>query len=148
MFRLKDLVIKIPVGPTATLVENYQLDDAFFKLFEGSLLDRGRLSVRVQLNKTSHHIQLDFFVEGAVELSCDRTLELFDYPIAIHRTVHFKLGEKYQELDVDLYMLHKQASSINLAQHLYDFISLAIPMKKLHPRFNSELEEADYLIKL
>jgi uncharacterized metal-binding protein YceD (DUF177 family) len=146
MLRLQDLIIKIPVGPSASLVENYQLDDTFFKLFEGSLLDRGRLSVRVQLSKASQHIQLDFFIEGTVELSCDRTLELFDYPMAIHHTVHFKLGEKYQELDVDLYMLHKQASSISLAQHLYDFISLAIPMKKLHPRFSNEAEEADYLI--
>jgi uncharacterized metal-binding protein YceD (DUF177 family) len=32
---------------------------------------------------------------------------------------------------------------LNVAQHVYDFINLAIPMKKIHPRFQEEEEDED-----
>ena len=142
MIRLHDLIIRIPIAPTATNEVTYQLDDRFFKLFEGSLLEKGRLDVRVKLDKTPRHIQLFFAIQGQVELSCDRTLVLFDYPIHIEQVVHFKIGDENKELDVDLYMIDRQASTIELAQHIYDFVNLAIPMKRLHPRFSIE-EEMD-----
>lgn len=141
MIRLQDLVIRIPVAHTATNQVAYQLDDYFFKLFEASPLEKGKLDVQVKLDKTPRHIQLTFSIQGQVELSCDRTLETFDYPINIKQTVHFKIGDESKELDVDLYMIDRQTTSIELASHIYDFISLAIPMKRLHPRFNLEQDE-------
>ena len=88
-------------------------------------------------------IQLLFSIQGEIELSCDRTLELFNYPINIERVVHFKIGDEDKELDMDLYMIERQASSIQVAQHIYDFVNLSIPMKRLHPRFADEKEEED-----
>jgi hypothetical protein len=32
-------------------------------------------------------------------------------------------------------MLEQRTTSINIAQHIYDFVSLEVPMKKLHPCF-------------
>lgn len=140
MTQLNDLIIRIPIAPTATSEVTYQLDDRFFESFEGSLLEKGSLDVQVKLDKTPRHIQLFFSIQGQVELSCDRTLELFDYPIHIDQVVHFKIGDENKELDVDLYMIDRQASKIELAQHIYDFVSLAVPMKQLHPRFSLEDE--------
>ncbi|OJW68811.1 MAG: hypothetical protein BGO68_04520 [Candidatus Amoebophilus sp. 36-38] len=140
MIRLQDLIIRIPIAHTATNEVVYQLDDHFFELFESSLLEKGNLDVRVKLDKTPRHIQLAFSIQGQIELSCDRTLEIFDYPINIERIVHFKIGDENKELDVDLYMIDRQASTIELAQHIYDFVNLAIPMKQLHPRFSMEEE--------
>ena len=45
------------------------------------------------------------------------------------------------ELDENVIQIKHDAQKINIAQHLFDFIGLAIPMKKLHPRF--EQEDAD-----
>jgi uncharacterized metal-binding protein YceD (DUF177 family) len=143
VIRLQDLFIRIPIAPTATNQVVYELDSDFFKLFEGSLLEPGKLDVQIKLDKTPRHIQLYFSIQGYVELSCDRTLEKFNYPLNIEQVVHFKIGEENKELDVNLYMLDRQASSIELAQHIYDFVTLAIPMKWLHPRFETEIEEMD-----
>lgn len=134
------LVIAIPRQSHASKETTFQLDGTFFRGFENSLVEQGQLAVCVKLDKSSRHIQLLLTIQGEVELICDRSLALFNYPIYIEQVVHFKLGEENKELDVDCYLIDQQTSTIDLAQHIYDFVTLAIPMKKLHPRF--EVEEA------
>ena len=114
-------------------VLTYELAGSFFALFEHSLLDQGQLTATVQVNKTANHLQLLFNITGHVVLQCDRTLAPFDYPIQLAQEVNFQLGPENKELDVDLYMITPNTTTINIAQHLYDFISLAVPMKKIHP---------------
>jgi len=143
MIKLHEMVIQVPRADTGSSQEVYQLDDTFFKLFEGSLLETGKLDVNIKLDKTPRHIQLLFSIQGEVELSCDRTLELFNYPINIEQVVHFKIGDEDKELDMDLYMIERQAPSIQVGQHIYDFVTLSIPMKRLHPRFADEDEDID-----
>jgi len=143
MIKLHEFTIQVPRADTGSSQVTYQLDDTFFELFEGSLLETGKLNVDIKLDKTPRHIQLFFSIQGEVELSCDRTLELFNYPINIERVVHFKIGDENKELDIDLYMIERQGSSIQVAQHIYDFVTLAIPMKRLHPRFTDEEAEEE-----
>ena len=120
------------VQPSGILT--YELEAAFFGLFENSLLERGKLTAKVRVNKPPTNIQLLFSIKGGVELVCDRSLEPFDYPIQLEKKVDFKLGHEHKELDENLYMIEQHAPTINIAQHLYDFVSLAIPMKKIHPK--------------
>jgi uncharacterized protein len=115
-------------------VLTYELGATFFGLFENSLLEKGTLTTTVRVNRKPSNIQLLFSILGTVALVCDRSLEVFDYPIHIEKEVNFKLGHKNQELAAELYMLERQTSTINIAQHVYDFVSLEVPMKKLHPR--------------
>ena len=138
MIQPKELAIDIPRQSNASSEIAYQLDGTFFQLFENSLLKKGQLDVKVKRDKIPRRIQLLFEIKGEVELVCDRSLEEFNYPVCIEQAVHFKLGDENKELDVDLYMIEQQASTINVAQHIYDFVTLAVPMKKLHPRFTTE----------
>ena len=140
MIQLSELVIRIPVTDTTNSSVSYKLDSSFFKLFPESLLDKTELDVCVILEKTAQHIQLLFLIKGEVELYCDRTLENFNYPINIEQKVYFKLGDENKELDVDLYMLERVTTNIPIAQHIYDFVNLSIPMKRLYPRFSSKIE--------
>ena len=117
---------------------SYSLVDHFFSLFDHSPLKQGNLAVQVHTRRQLRHIQLLFNISGTVRLVCDRSLESFDYPICIEKEVNFKLGNAHKELAIDLYMLEQQASTINIAQHIYDFVVLAVPMKKLHPQFQTE----------
>ena len=114
----------------------YGLEDAFFMLFENSLLEKGKLQATVRVDKRPSSIVFLISIDGTVELVCDRSLETFDYPVQLEKSVEFRLGHEKKELGVDLYMIEQHASTINIAQHLYDFVSLAIPMKKLHPKFS------------
>jgi uncharacterized metal-binding protein YceD (DUF177 family) len=44
---------------------------------------------------------------------------------------------------VNVLQIVPETQYINVAQHLYDYIGLAIPMKKLHPRFVEEDQERE-----
>ena len=134
----KELAINIPRPSSGTSEVAYQLDKTFFGLFENSLVENGQLAVHIKLVKNATQIQLLFDIQGAVELTCDRTLAPFNYPIAITQTVYFKFGQETKELDVDLYMIEQGATTIDVAQHIYDFVSLAVPMKKLHPQLRDQ----------
>ena len=116
-------------------VLTYNLEAAFFMLFENSILEKGKLATTVKVDRKPGNIRLLFSIVGAVALVCDRSLEAFDYPIHIEKKVNFKLGHENKELAAELYLLEQRTTTINIAQHIYDFVSLEVPMKKLHPRF-------------
>ncbi|MBP6387232.1 MAG: DUF177 domain-containing protein, partial [Pseudarcicella sp.] len=92
-------------------------------------------------------IQLQYEIKGALQVLCDRSLEMFDYPIAINPKIILKFGDHDEELSEELYLIDRNSQQINIAQHLFEFISLEIPMKKLHPRFleNTEDEEVEII---
>ena len=41
----------------------------------------------------------------------------------------------------EIIVIPRDAASLELGQYIYEFISLAIPLKKLHPRFQDEVDE-------
>lgn len=111
----------------------YQIDDTFFELFEGSMLEHGKSVVVLELEKSSGVLTLNFAIKGTLELVCDRTLESFTEPIEIYERVFYKFGETAKELADDVMIIPHGTATINVAHHIYDFIALAVPMKKLHP---------------
>lgn len=40
-------------------------------------------------------------------------------------------------------LIHRDTVSLELGQFIYEFISLTVPMKKLHPRFTEDEEDED-----
>ena len=50
----------------------------------------------------------------------------------------FKFGEEDREIDDEVEMISKDRQSIDMSQFFFEFISMAIPMKKLHPRYMNE----------
>ena len=138
MHHLKAFEVDI-TPPEATLT--YELDDTFFELFEESLVEKGQLKVTLQVHRARSNVHLSFHIIGTIVLICDRSLATFDYPIELDRKIKLTFGHKKVELAADLYMIEQHTTRLNVAQHLYDFISLAVPMKRLHPRFEVELQE-------
>jgi uncharacterized metal-binding protein YceD (DUF177 family) len=121
----------------------YKMDDLFFQLFEGGLIERGNCNVILDLEKSSGVLTLNFSITGTLELTCDRTLEPFPEPIHLQERVFYKFGEEEKELADDVMVIPHGTATINIAHHIYDFISLSVPMKKLHPRFRSNEDEAE-----
>lgn len=130
---------EIDIARLANAVHRFDLlaDDAFFAAFEPSVVEHGRVAVRLEIDKTSALLTVRFHLRGTVELLCDRTLEPFDYPLAADHRVVFQYGDQAEELDTDLYLIPRDDQTLDLSQHVYDFIGLALPMKRLHPRFDA-----------
>ena len=93
---------------------------------------------------TASMIEGLFHIQGVAHLICDRSLEAFDYPMEIARTIRFKYGEEEKELSDEIVMITREQTNLDIGQYLYELIGVSLPMKRLHPKFqNDELEESE-----
>lgn len=121
----------------------FELDDHFFELYSQQIMHGGNLKVHVVLDKSERLLNFTFHIVGTVRVTCDRSLDEFDYPMDIERNLLMRFGEEELELDENVFQILPETQFINLAQHFYDFIGLALPMKKLHPRYLEEMEDEE-----
>ncbi|MFN8353784.1 MAG: DUF177 domain-containing protein [Spirosomataceae bacterium] len=112
--------------------------NAFFEAFEQELIQKGTFKATVKLDKSATMIQLWFDVVGEVELTCDRSLETFNEPFQVQEKLILKFGEKAETLSDEIEIIPRDTAVINIAQPIFDFIGLSIPIKKLHPRFRTD----------
>ncbi len=141
MKKLKDYEIGIAKLSNKVHTYEFEMDDSFFDLFETEIVSGGKLLANVTLDKTESLLTFNIDIKGTVRLTCDRSLDEFDYPVDVQEVFRVKYGDENMELSDDLWQITSGTQSINIAQHLYDYISLSLPMKKLHPRFLAELDE-------
>ena len=120
---------------------SYDLNSSFFADFENSLIENGKLHVDLKLEKSETLMIAEFYIKGFVELICDRTLETFDFEIDNNYKLIFKFGDEFVELTDEIISIPRDTQKINVAQYIYEFIGLSVPMKKLHPRFKDSIEE-------
>lgn len=139
--KLRDYEIGIANLSNKTHAFVFELDDAFFEHFGRELILGGKLTANVTLDKTEMLLTFYVDIKGHVRLTCDRSLEEFDQPVDVQEVLRIKFGPENAELDDDLWQITTGTQSVNMAQHLYDYIALSLPMKKLHPRFVAEMEE-------
>lgn len=125
----------------------FDIDDEFFSLFSSSLVEKGSGITQVTLEKSDSLINATVEIDIKVELTCDRSLEKFEYPLQRKEVLMFKYGEEEKELDVNVHTITKSTQRIDFGQHIFDYIGLSIPYKKLHPKFvNDDDTEQDELI--
>ncbi|QIX63124.1 DUF177 domain-containing protein [Hymenobacter lutimineralis] len=119
----------------------FELDRAFFEQFDQQLIPDGNLHADVTLHKTDRLLTLDFAIKGTVRLICDRSLDEYDQPLDIQEQLLVRYGDREVELDDNVLQITQDTQTLPIAQHLFDYIGLALPMKKLHPRFQNEPDE-------
>lgn len=125
---------------------DYQFGDEFFRKYGADLVSAGNIKALVTLDKHETFIEANFSLTGTIKLVCDRSLDEFDYPIAIDRKVIFKFGHEPGEVSDEIIVIDFNTVSLELGQFMYEFISLAVPMKKLHPRFEQDDEAEEGII--
>ncbi len=119
---------------------DFHIGDEFFRHYGDGIVSEGDLKAVVTLDKHETMIEARFEISGKVKLICDRSLDPFQHPLKIDKKVIFKYGDANEELSDEIIMIHRDSDHLELGQYMYEFIALAIPMKKLHPRYEGELE--------
>ncbi len=108
----------------------FEVDDSFFAEYENSLVKQGELTVTLDLDKRSHMAVLDFSLEGTVITDCDRCMEDINLPINGEYTLHAKYSEQDMEPTDEIIYIHPRLDRLNVAQFIYEYIHLSIPMMK------------------
>ncbi|MCP4520886.1 MAG: DUF177 domain-containing protein [Cytophagales bacterium] len=120
---------------------DYQIKDSFFEAFEFSIIDNGNFSVKATLDRSERLIEAEFEIKGTVMLECDKSLKPFKFEIAESQKMIYKFTQEYEDVSETLIHLPFDHQQLNLAQPIYEFISMAIPMRKIHP--DLVIEEMD-----
>ncbi len=146
MVRRADYNIDIFKLSNSTHQYEFDFDDSFFSLFEGSLVSKGKGLVKLSLDKTDTFLQLNFEILGNIELVCDRSLDTFKFELNLANNLLLKYGDDWEEISDEILMMPRNEQTINVAQYIYEFIGVAIPMKKLHPRYmDNETGEDEFI---
>ncbi len=111
----------------------HSLGEDFLLAYPNELIEGLSCNVSVLCDKTETLVTCTFDISGNLVLLCDRTLEIFDFPVHIKELMYYKFGEQYEELSENLIVLPEKTAEIDLAQPIYDFLSLSVPSRKLHP---------------
>ena len=112
---------------------DFEIDNKFFESFEESEIKEGSLFANIELEKRSSHIDLFIRISGKVKVCCDRCLEMFFYPVESESRLLVKLGKKIEDSDPDIISLTTDEHDLDLQQYLYEYIHLALPIKRVHP---------------
>lgn len=124
---------------------DFEINDKLFSNQEFSLIEKGSGKCHLALEKSETMMNLHFKIEVEVELTCDRSLDTFRHPIKLEEDIIIKFGEEDYILSEEIEVIRKDTPSINIGDYIYEFISVAVPMKKLHPRFQDEENEPDLI---
>lgn len=117
---------------TDTVSYRWQADNDFFSAVQGSEIKQGLLDVALRVKRTSGAYELEFQLQGEVEVTCDRCLESMNQPIDAFCTLRVVMGEDFVD-DGDVVVVPEREGVINVAWNIYEFAALQIPLRHVHP---------------
>lgn len=132
----KDFVINIYSLTNKVHEYRFSISEGFFDMFEQSIIEGGKGSCDLKITRTETVMTFDFSLNASVQLICDLSLKSFDYPINVEKSILVKFGEEDAELSEEVIVIQKDKQQINVADYIYQFILLEVPMKKLHPDYD------------
>ena len=113
---------------------DFQITNTFFKNFENSTVEKGEIQVLVKLEKRSTFLKLHLKLKGWVELNCDRCLEDYRQKVKHKTELYVKFGDEQTDKGDNVIWILPEEHKINLAQVIYAYISLSIPLRHVHPK--------------
>ena len=111
----------------------FQIDDKFFERFENSRIQQAKISLIVEMLKQETMLQLQLHFTGHAQIICDRCLDSFAYPLDFNELLIVKFGQEMHEESEDVLVLNENDHELSLAQYIYEYISLSLPMQLIHP---------------
>lgn len=121
----------------------FDISDAFFEEFEYSIIHSGDVHVDLVLEKKETMMIGTFSCEGVVSANCDRCND----PLNVHVKGSFQLVFKLSTEESDdetLIVLPPEAYELDVAPHMYELITVSLPVRMIHEEgaCNEEMVEA------
>lgn len=126
----------------------YEIDKAFFEIFEYDELNDVNVTADVILNKKSTLLEFSFNIEGTVNVNCDLTNEPFNENLNGSFDLVVKFGDEFNNENEDILIIPHGEYELNIAQYIYELIVLSLPAKRIHPGVKNGTLQSDILEKL
>jgi len=114
----------------------YQVDDKFFADYKEAEFENCFASVKVTLEKNTSFMMLKFEIGGSVTVICDRCgnklpIDLWDEFKLVIKQVENPEEMNESEEDPDIFYISRTESHIHMADWIYEFVMLSIPMQRM-----------------
>lgn len=114
----------------------YRIEDKFFIPYGEQDFRNCKADVKLSLDKKTGFMQLKFDIGGTVQAACDRCgndlpMQLWDEFNIIVKIVDDPELMNEQEEDPDVYYISRGESHLHLADWIYEFINLSVPLQKM-----------------
>jgi len=125
------------VGLTPGIHEfSYKIADKFFEAYQQQDFKNCNANVHLSLDKKNGFMLLKFEVSGKIEVICDRCgnslpLDLWDEFNILVKLVEEPDIMNRQEEDPDVYYISRGESHLHIADWIYEFINLSIPLQRM-----------------
>lgn len=136
MSRKNIYLLKFSGLSEGTHLFDYKVDSSLFQKYDNEEIHDADIHVDIILTKRKEMLTLAFDIKGIVDLACDLCLEHFKYEIKYKTELFVEFGEENSDLsDADQNItISFNENEIVLDQHIYDYVNLCIPYKKVHPK--------------
>jgi uncharacterized metal-binding protein YceD (DUF177 family) len=115
---------------------NFSVNEKFFANYGEQEFTNCNANIKLTLDKKNGFLQLKFDVDGIAQVSCDRCSnplqkQLWDEFNLIVKMVDNPDEMNEQEEDPDIYYISRGESHIRVADWIYEFVTLSVPMQKM-----------------
>ena len=112
---------------------NYTLDNSFFSDYKNEKILGGKVVFDVKLEEKERLMMFYFAYSGSVLTTCDRCLGEMEWPIEGEQTLCVKISDSETSDDEDVVILPEKEYKIDLAQWMYEYVAVSMPIQCIHP---------------
>lgn len=112
---------------------DFKIGKKFFQAFENTRFQDSNLKLDLEMDKQETMLQVYFSITGEVEVECDRCLELYTQAVEVEEKLIVKFGRETFEESENILVLYEKEHELKLEQYIYEFITLSLPMRLIHP---------------
>lgn len=140
MYKAKDIDYSIPIKGLSLGKQNFLFtieNDLFDEYDQGEILG-AKMEVALIVEREPSLIEIEATFSGEVECQCDRCLEPLTTTLNFNSSLLVKFeGEDESENEnenenEELLIVDANESRLNLKQFFYDYITLALPLQRVH----------------
>jgi uncharacterized metal-binding protein YceD (DUF177 family) len=144
----KQYIVKFAGLPVGSHQFEFDINGTFFEQFNDSEITEANLQVVVVLLKQNNLMQMQFDINGTINLSCDRCLTAYDFPVEASETLVVRFGNQEESTD-EIMVINEGEGQADVSHYLFEYITLALPSRRVPCEIDEEFNcDEDTLKKL
>ena len=145
MSRNDDTIVRLSGLKPGSYNYRFELGKEFFGRYENEEIRDGKVEIEAVLVKTERVMVINFTLKGEVTTLCDRCLGEMRVPIEGEESLNIRLSDTEVSDDENVAILPEGAFEIDLAQWLYEYVAVRIPLQHIHAEGECDEETVSYI---
>lgn len=109
----------------------FKITDAFFEELTYSIIEGADVDVKFTLTKRETMLIGVFEMDGFVSTACDRCTDTLAIPVQVSHQLVYKFDNELSDNE-DLINIPSNAHSFNIAEDIYELLTVALPNRVVH----------------